>query len=205
MVKEVRFMRESKLNELREKIERFKILSLRKVERECEFLNIEPYEVRLKNGEIFGREKIVKGGNSGSAAVVLPFISDDEVLITIEPRVFTEMGVGVGLTAGYIENGEDDITAARRELLEETGYIAETIIPIGGFYQDVGISGAYNKLFIANGLKKVSERHLDSDEYIQNMVVTFDELLELIDLGYAEDANTVIASLRAEKVLRKVR
>ena len=195
-------MREEKLNELKEKIGIFKIKDIKKLNKPNKFLQITPYKVTLENGKTFIREKLTKSNKNGDAVIVLPFVND-EVMITIEPRVFTKRGVGIGLTAGYIEKGEMPEEAARRELLEETGYEAKNLIPLGGFYQDTGVSSAYNRVFIAENLTKKSERKLDESEYIENMTVTFDELYELIELGYSEDGNVIIATLKAREYKRR--
>lgn len=195
-------MREEKINELDRKIAVFKIKDLEVLNKPSSFLKVVPYQVTLENGKTFVREKLTKSNQNGDAVIVLPFI-DDEVMITIEPRVFTKRGVGIGLTAGYVEKGETPEDAARRELLEETGYKAEELIGLGGFYQDTGTSGAYNRVFIAQNLTKVGDRHLDESEYIENMTVTFEELYELMNLGYSEDGNVVIATLLAREYMRR--
>ena len=195
-------MREEKLNELNKKIGIFKIKDLEVLNRPNRFLKVTPYKVTLENGKTFIREKLTKSNQNGDAVIVLPFI-DDEVMITIEPRVFTKRGVGIGLTAGYVEKGETPEDAARRELLEETGYKAEELIQLGSFYQDTGASSAFNRVFIAQNLTKIGDRQLDESEYIENMTVTFEELYELMELGYSEDGNVVIATLLAREYMRR--
>lgn len=195
-------MREEKLDELESKIGIFKIKDLEMLNAPNKFLTVTPYKVTLKDGKEFIREKLTKSNKNGDAVIVLPFINN-EVMITIEPRVFTKRGVGIGLTAGYIEKEETPEEAARRELLEETGYIAGDLISLGGFYQDTGTSSAYNRIFIAENLTKIGDRKLDESEYIENMTVTFDELYELMELGYSEDGNVIIATLKAKEFLRR--
>ena len=142
-------MREEKLREIKNYLEELKTISFDKLGNESKFLSIESYNCHLNNGNKIVREKLLKGKNDGSAAIIFAMTKDKEFILAIEPRVFTKETVDIGLPAGYIENDEKPIEAAKRELLEETGYEAEEFIPIGSYYQDQGCSSAYNHYFLA--------------------------------------------------------
>lgn len=193
-------MRKEKLEELQSYLEELKTIKTIKQDVEAKFLKTEVYDCYLNNGKIIRREKQLKGNNTGSAVVVLPVTKDNDVILTVEPRVFTKRTVGLGIPAGYIEPGENGMVAARRELLEETGYVAENIYSLGGFYQDMGVSSAYNELFLAKGCEKVAEQNLDEGEYIKYFSCAYDEALELIDLGYIEGCNAILTLSRAKKI-----
>ena len=171
-----------------------------KQKRESAFLKGEVYECKLNNGQIITREKIIKGSNLGNAAAILPVTKDNDVILVVEPRVFTRRSVGVGVPAGYIEKGEKGCVAALRELQEETGYYSDRIIDLGGFYQDMGCSEAFIECFLALNCQKISEQHLDEGEFIKYFKCYFEEALELIDLGYIEDANSIITLERTKKL-----
>lgn len=196
-------MRKEKLEELQSYLEELKTIKTIKQDIEAKFLKAEVYDCYLNNGKIIRREKQLKGNNTGSAAVVLPVTKDNDVILTVEPRVFTKRTVGLGIPAGYIEPGENGMVAARRELLEETGYVADNIYPLGGFYQDMGVSSAYNELFLAKGCEKVAEQNLDEGEYIKYFSCAYDEALELIDLGYIEGCNAILTLSRAKKYMEE--
>lgn len=196
-------MRLEKIKELEEKIDKLKVLELKRLNTEARFLKTESYEVHLAGGQIFTREKLLKAGRDGNAVIILPYINEKEVLITIEPRVFTKRGVGIGLAAGYIEKGEEPIEAARRELLEETGCMDANFINLGSFYQDTGCSASYNTSFLATDLKNFTSQRLDKDEYIENMIIREEELEDLIEMGYINDANALITIEKAKKYLRR--
>jgi ADP-ribose pyrophosphatase len=202
-------MRKKKLEELRTLIEELKTIEKIKVEQKGNFLQSEVYTCKLNNGKIITREKLLKGKKDGSAALILPFVNEKEVLLTVEPRVFTKRTVGISIPAGYIENGEDPKVGAARELLEETGYIGEEIIDLGGFYQDAGCSSAFNQIFLALNSKKVSEQHLDKDEYVKYFRCYFTEALELMELEdkehnkYIEDANSIITLHKVKDYLKR--
>ena len=158
-----------------------------------QFLTSVLYECHLNCGRVIFREKLVKGGKDGSAAIIVPFTKDNRVLVIVEPRVFTKKGVGVGFPAGYIEPEEDELEGAKRELLEETGYQANDMIKLDSFYQDEGCSSAYNTIFLATNCEKVQEQHLDRDEIIKYFECTFEEVEELEKRGYIEGANSKLA------------
>ena len=146
----------------------------------------------------------MKGGSDGSAAVILPLTNDGNVILTVEPRVFTKRGVGVGLPSGYINPKESPSHAALRELKEETGYTCKNVIDLGGFYQDMGVSSAYNRLFLGIDAKRVSEPNFDRDEIVLSFVCTYEEALELINLGYIEGCNALIALERARDDIKRL-
>lgn len=154
------------------------------------FLSIESYICELSNGKTITREKILKNGKDGSAVVIYPITTDGKTIIAVEPRVFTKNTVGIGFPAGYIEEGEKPIEAAKRELLEETGYTTDDLVEVGTFYQDQGCSAAFNHYFIASNCKKVSEQKLDSSEIIKYFLVNGDELNELLEKGYITGLNS---------------
>ena len=197
-------MRKEKLEELKEIIEELKTIEVRKREivEENKFLQSKAYDFKLNNGIIIPREKLIKGGKDGSAAIIMPVLTNKEILTVIEPRVFTQMTVGVGFPAGYIEEYEDPTLAALRELEEETGYVPTNIIEIDSFYQDEGCSRALNHIYLAWGCAKFYEQKLDKDEIIKYMTFNYDELFELEKLGYIRGCNTKL-TLEKSKIYMK--
>ena len=158
-------MRKEKFEELESYIEELKVKRKTLLDRYGRFLSVERHLIELNNGEIITREKLVKNGRDGSAAIILPVTSGGNTLLVVQPRVFTRNGVAVELPAGYVDSEETYEEAALRELFEETGYVPENLRLLGEFYQDQGCSAAYNKAFLAEGCKKISEQHLDGDEF----------------------------------------
>ena len=145
---------------------------------------IKRYSCLLNNGKKIIRERIIKNNKDGSAAIILPITKEGNVLLVVQPRVFKPTTVGVEVPAGYIEDDEDPILSAKRELEEETGYACRDMILLAKYFQDSGCSSAYNHCFLALDCEKVTEQHLDKDEFVRYFECSFEEALELIDLGY---------------------
>lgn len=165
------------------------------------FINIEKYNCILRNGMMIPREKIVKNGKTGSAAIILPITEENNTLLVVQPRVFTKETVCVELPAGYIEDGESPIEAGKRELEEETGYVPTEMKVIASFYQDQGCSSAYNYSILALGCKKIKGQKLDKDEYIRYFECSFDEALELVENGYITDLQSQFTIEKAKSYI----
>ena len=186
-------MKREKLLELKSCIEEFKVNKMLMVG-EGSFIKSNSYLCYINNGRVIRRDKIVKKSNDGSAVVIMPVTSSGEIITVIEPRVFT----------GYIEKGEDSISAGSRELLEETGYASDDIILLDSFYQDEGCSSALIYSLIAFDSKKVGEQHFDSSEMIKYMSFTYEEILELEEMGYIAGASSKLTLCKAKKYMEGI-
>ena len=196
-------MRKEKLEELNEYVELLKTKRKKLMEMTGDFIKVNKYLVELNNGEVITREKILKGNNDGNASIVLPVTVDGNVILVVQPRVFTRSGVGIELPAGYVDVGEEYEDAARRELFEETGYVPENIRLLGQFYQDQGCSSAYNKSFLAEGCRKIGSQSLDSSEFIKYFECSIDELYELVELGMINDLQSQYTIEKAKQYIRR--
>ena len=79
---------------------------------------------------------------------------------------------------GVVDEGEDPAEGAKRELLEETGYVASTFIEVGKLYPNPAFQTNTLHCFLALDAEKVSEQNLDAGEDIEVCLVPFDELIE---------------------------
>lgn len=195
-------IRKEKLEELKTLINNYKLVKMQELNAKGTFLSTKVYECELKNKEIIRREKLLKNGGSGSASVILPVIDRDNVILTVEPKVFTKETVGVSVPAGYLNPKEFPIHAAKRELMEETGYCVNKIYDLGSFYQDTGVSAALINFFLGIGAVKNGETNFDHNEFVSTFICQFEEALDLIEMGYIVDTNAIIALERAKKYLR---
>ena len=204
-------MRKGKLDELRSYISELKTIKvldrreLQVVDEKLEksFLKVEKLTCLLGNGQVIEREQILKGRKDGSAAIVLPLTKEENTILVVQPRVLTASTVGIEFPAGYVEVGEDPMMAGLRELEEETGYVPEKMYHLASYYQDQGCSRAFNHCYLAIGCEKRKEQCLDESEFIRYFECTYEETLELMNMGYINDANSLIALERARGFIRK--
>lgn len=84
---------------------------------------------------------------------------------------------------GVVEDGEDPMEGAKRELLEETGYSASQCIPIGQIYPNPALQTNTLHCYLAVDVEKVSVQNLDAGEDIEVQLIPFDELVEMAKRG----------------------
>lgn len=108
--------------------------------------------------------------------VVFPVLADGKIILTEQEQPGKIPFIGA--TGGRVDEGEDILTAAKRELLEESGYEAEEFI-LWDAQHPVSKIDWVVYTFIAKGLKKVADMHLDAGEKIKLLYLTFDELIEV--------------------------
>ena len=106
------------------------------------------------------------------------------------------------IPAGKLEDGEDPLSAAGRELAEETGYRAEKIEYLTKYYPSVGYCQEALYMYLCTGLTK-GQTDLDEDEAIDIYEYSFEELYDMIDRGELEDGKTMAALLAAQIRLAK--
>ncbi|WP_377809585.1 NUDIX domain-containing protein [Azospirillum sp. A29] len=92
--------------------------------------------------------------------------------------------VSLTFPAGAIEPGEDPLAAARRELLEETGYAADDWTALGGFVVGANSRGSTCHMFHAKGARKVAEP--DQGD-LEDMRIELHSARELIDAAAQGD------------------
>ncbi|MEM5831102.1 MAG: NUDIX hydrolase [Candidatus Aenigmatarchaeota archaeon] len=90
-----------------------------------------------------------------NAVVIIPLIENNKVILVKQYR-FPIKRYLWELPAGKVENKESILKAAKRELLEETGYIGK-IKKIGSFFVSPAFSNEIFHFFLAYDLKKVSD------------------------------------------------
>ena len=158
---------------------------------DSKFITLKRGYYNLNNGKTIDRESVVKNVGSGCAAYIFAVTKEKKILLVIHPRIVlpTDDKISVEIPAGYIEKGENSIDAAKRELLEETGYTTDNIFMVDSYYPSFGISGERIDLFLAIDCEKVSDLNLDFDEYIVNELVSLEEFKFLIDNNYIKGAN----------------
>ena len=152
--------------------------------------------VSLPNGNPATREVIRHVGAVG----VIPMTDDGKVIIERQFRyplnqVITE------IPAGKLDSfTEDRLSAAKRELEEETGYTAKEWLELGDYYPAAAYCDERITLYLARGLE-LGQRHLDEDEFLNFEAVPLSELVEAVMGGRITDGKTQVAVLKAARLL----
>jgi ADP-ribose pyrophosphatase len=146
-----------------------------------------------ETGKRLRREVVVHPG----AVVILGFLDDGRLLL-IRNRRYTIGQDLIELPAGTLEKGEDPMNCAGRELLEETGYLAGRIKPIGSFFASPGILTEKMHVFAAYDLRHQGQE-LDETEEIEVVPATLEQAIAMIRVGEIQDAKTIAAVLMYER------
>jgi ADP-ribose pyrophosphatase len=115
-------------------------------------------------------------------ANVVAFTKNNEVVLVKQYR----HGICDALLefpGGVVEDGEDPLDGAKRELLEETGYSASRLIQVGQIYPNPALQTNTLHCFLALDAEKVGEQNLDAGEDIEVHLVPLDELVEMAKQG----------------------
>lgn len=123
---------------------------------------------------------------------VIP-VYEDKILIALQEQPTNSLGYS--LFGGMINVGEDELSAAKRELLEEAGLVSEDWELFRNFDIDSKVDWKVY-YFIARNCKKVAEQKLDVGEKIQIKPISFDEFINLMTSGETSDYQLVADILR---------
>ena len=150
------------------------------------FRQVHTYTYRENESGLTARREIVSGQH---AIAVVAYDPKLEKLVMIRQfRIGAQLGTGKGLcvelAAGLIDPGEDAPTAAKRELLEETGLKARHIAPMCQFLTTPGITDEVLHIFYAevDAQELVEEAgHESESERTFPFTLTLDEALAVVD------------------------
>ena len=155
-------------------------------------------EIITEKGVKQSREVVSHGG--GAAVLV---VKNGKILLERQFR-YPYGEILWEIPAGKRDKGEDYAETAKRELEEETGYIAEKLVKLFEIYPTPGYTNEVIGIFKAEGLKK-GVLHFDEDEDITSGWIPEEKVFEMIENGEIKDGKTLIALLwyKAEKARRE--
>jgi ADP-ribose pyrophosphatase len=128
------------------------------------------------------------------AVCVVAFLDNGDLVLVRQYR-HAAGGELLEICAGGLKAGEDPVDCARRELEEETGYLAAQLVERARFWTTPGFTTEFMYLYEATGLVK-TQINPDEDEHIEVETASPDEALRMIDDGRIRDAKSILGLLR---------
>lgn len=146
-----------------------------------------------------GRERTYDLVDHVDAVTILPVDDEGMVYFVCQYRVGAEKEL-LELPAGVMDEGEESLTTAHRELREEIGKDASRMERIGGFYMAPGYSSEYMNVYLATNLQKALSEH-DDDEFLSLVRIDLRKVYGMIQSGEIEDGKTISAFMLALPLL----
>lgn len=160
------------------------------------------FDVYQWEQELFdGSTAVFERLSRSDSAVVFPILEDGSILLIEDEQPARDVKLTV--PAGSVDGNEEPQQVAARELLEETGYEAEELIPFIDF-------APWNKIdwriyyFIGKNCKKVAEPLVQAGERITPKISSFDEMIEYAVKGELDQPAFSILALQAKLDPRKM-
>ena len=154
-------------------------------------------KVILPDGRETTREVIVHRG----AIAVVPMIDDHKIVMVRQFRQAAGESL-LEIPAGTLETGEDPDDCARREMMEETGYLPNNLRLMFKSYLAPGYSSEMLHTYLATDLT-VFTADSDEDEFLEVVIVPLVKAVEMISSGEIKDAKTICGVLMAQKLLNE--
>ncbi len=121
-------------------------------------------------------------------------LTEDGQIVLIDQWRHGSRSVVLEIPGGMRDPGEDALTAAKRELLEETGYASDDWQWIGEVLPNPAIQSNRCATFLARNAKKVAETHFDTTEECVLRLEPADSAADLVRTGVIDHA-LVLAAL----------
>jgi len=157
-------------------------------------LKVRRDRVRLPDGGEATREYIRHPG----AVAVVPLFDDGTVLLERQFR-YPHRRAFIEVPAGKLDPGEPPLDTAMRELLEETGYAAQEWTRLGTMHTAIAYTDEAIALFLCRKMTRVGEPKLDPGEFVETLIVPFDEAIAMVRDGRITDSKSVCSLLWVDK------
>ena len=161
------------------------------------FIRVRCDVVRLPDGSETVREYVRHPG----AVAIVALLDDGRVVLERQHR-YPHGRDFLEIPAGKLEPDEPHFETAKRELLEETGYVAREWTRLGVINNAIGYSDEGIEIWLARGLEKRAAQ-LDAGEFLEVLALPFEEAIEMIRDGRITDAKTVAGLLWVKAFLRR--
>ena len=153
----------------------------------------ERWQAVQPDGQLGERDIVLHNGGAGVCVV-----RDGKMCLVRQYRVALGR-MTLEIPAGKLDAGEDPAVCAARELTEETGLVAERLVPIAVSRSAPGFTNEATRIFYAQGLSQ-HPASPDPDEFVSVVWIPLDEVVAAIRAGLIEDAKTVISAFFAASI-----
>ena len=143
------------------------------------WLTVEEHTVELPDGKLLPNWQWIITPDYINVVAV----TEDELFICFRQVKYGIKGTTLGIVGGYINEGEDSLDAAKRELLEETGYESDDWVSLGSYLVDPNRGIATGHLFLARQVHYVKPRDADDLEEQELILLTREEIETALKTG----------------------
>lgn len=160
-------------------------------------LHVRRDTVRLPDGGVSVREYITHPG----AVAVLALLPNGNLIMERQYR-YGPRREFFEIPAGKIDHGEDTLITGQRELLEETGYVAESWVHLTTTWPCIGYGDERIEYYLARELT-LQKSNLDEGEFLEIFELSLSDALDWIRQGKINDSKTMIGIFWLEKYLKE--
>ena len=160
--------------------------------------DINTLQVELPNGHT-SRRDIVR--HCGAAAIVA-LTESGKIALVRQYRTALDR-VTVEIPAGKLDPGEDPLECAKRELHEETGFIAHNMRYLTTMASSCGFSDELIHIFMATQLE-FDQACPDEDEFLNVDLVPLNELIDAVLDGKIQDSKTIVGALACDAIAHRL-
>jgi len=143
------------------------------------WLTVEQHTVEFPDGQLISDWPWIITPDYVNMVVV----TEDERFICFRQVKYGIEGTTLSVVGGYVNEGEAPLAAAKRELLEETGYESPDWLSLGSYLVDPNRGIATGHLFLARGARYVTPRDVDDLEEQELLLLTRTELETALERG----------------------
>lgn len=154
-------------------------LSRRTILNHSKFLSVESHTIELPDGQVISDWPWVVTLDY----VIVLAVTEKGQFLCFRQTKYAVDGTSLAVVGGYIETNEDPLAAAKRELLEETGYQAQEWSDLGEYRVDGNHGAGRAYLFLAQDACRVSEANADDLEEQQLQLLSRSEIERALAAG----------------------
>lgn len=159
-------------------------------------INLRVDEAELENGKTAVREVVEHHGGVCVAA-----LDENGCLLMVRQFRYPYGEVLLEIPAGKLEEGENPLECGKRELEEETGYVAESYTDLGKLYPTPAYLNEVIHMYYAENLTKTCQ-HLDADEFLSVERVPLGDAVKMVMNGEIRDSKTQVAILKLKELVK---